>query len=189
VYAELAKQFESIVGAIEYEFDVAFKRALRTSIDEILVRPLCSTSNAFLKAALFHPTVCWRLQQDVVAQESVFSDCRKHVYNDIAVLSGEKTTATKFAQSAFDHYLSYCKDLFKDKHAPVFPTFEALTQDGVYGSDSALSFWKRVIDSTNTTSQLSYADSSCCNATGITGGRVARRVRVLGRWAGILATP
>lgn len=105
-YAELSKHFAAVEGIVEYGFETAFKGALHTAIEEILVKPLYSSANPFLKAALFHPAVCWRLLHEARVSDALLASCRERVYADIAALSGgAESRMTHYAKCAFDDYM------------------------------------------------------------------------------------
>ena len=125
--------------AAEPQFETNFRASVHKAISDCLVAPITTRANAFAKAALFHPDICRLLQHGAVS-ETVFNACVDVVRKDIDSLSGQGSVASGMTNIMFDGYLKECKK----RPASVFPGFDALKANGVYGQTDAMSFWKGI---------------------------------------------
>ena len=139
-YIELSKMFlPSPYLAAEPQFETNFRASVHKAISDCLVAPITTRANAFAKAALFHPDICRLLQHGAVS-ETVFNACVDVVRKDIDSLSGQGSVASGMTNIMFDGYLKECKK----RPESVFPGFDALKANGVYGQTDAMSFWKGI---------------------------------------------
>lgn len=140
-YAELYNHFAVNENDMDRPFEQVFKRALHSTILEMLVEPVSSKPTAFLKAAFFHPDICWRLQNGLITK-SVYDQAVEAIKVDIAAFDGNDSATTMVACSAFDSYLRECGKI----EPPQFTGFKAVLANGVYGSTDALSFWRTIVE-------------------------------------------
>jgi hypothetical protein len=139
-YLELGHSFLPLADLeAKAQIETDFHEALHKAINDNLVDPIVSWPNAFAKAAMFHPDICWLMQHGAVSDD-VLQACVSAVCEDIAVLQGENEAARALTESIFKFYLDQCKK----RPVAVFPSFEALKENGVYGETDAISYWKGI---------------------------------------------
>lgn len=117
-------------------FEFRFVRALKEAVTSVLLDPIFDVPNGFLKASLFHPTICRRLSTRL--EQGVWETVIAAVLADIEALGGGPATLS--SKQVFAHYVSECKEM----DLPEFPGFSSLMEGGVYGTCSALGYWKKV---------------------------------------------
>jgi hypothetical protein len=142
VYSKLFDQLED--GALDAAHLCAFRTALRSAVKTHLVDPILdSGENSFVKAAIFHPTICAWLKKGGTTQLN-FEVNAAAIENDIAAMCGGNNNATyRLTVQTFKEYLVECSNADVE---PIYSTsMEDILVEGEIGQVSALSYWRSVV--------------------------------------------